>query len=72
MAVHLDQIVKRRAAGCQKLMVDRLEMLTIDEQTRSGKKVMDVGDPPGDGIFHRHHGQRGTAFLNGQNHVLKG
>ena len=71
MAVHLDKRIKRRALGCQQMVIDPLEMLTIDEQPGFRKKMVNVGHASGDGIFHRHHGQRGTPFLYGKDHVLE-
>ena len=71
VAVDLDKPVDGRALWRQKVMIDALEMLAIDEQSRSGKKMVDIGNPARDRVFDRHHGKRGAAFLNGKDHVLE-
>ena len=71
VAVHLDKRVQSGARRCQQMMIDALEMLAIDEQAGIGKKVVNVGDPAGDRVFDRHHGQRGAPLLDGEDHVLE-
>ena len=71
MAVNLDKIFKCGAARRQQLVVHPLKMLAIDKQTRSRKKMVDVGDAASNRILDRHHRQLGTTFLNGEDHVLK-
>ena len=69
--MHLNQRIKACAFRGQKPVVHRLKMLGNDKQAGFRQQVMDVGNPAGNRIFHRHHGKTGPSFLNTQDHLLK-
>src|SRR6476646_10957633 len=53
-------------------MADALEMFANNEQPRIGQQMMDVGDPAGDRVLDRDHGEPCLAALHRGKCVLEG
>src|SRR6202042_3439180 len=66
------QVLDPGARDRQQLKVDREKGLAHDVQTGSGQERMDVGDPSGDRVLDRDHGEFGRAVLYGRESILEG
>ena len=71
VAFHTADVAYFGAFQAKQHMVYALKMLADDVQTGLGQEMMDIGDPASNGVFNRHHGQRGPALLNAEQHILK-
>ena len=72
MAVNMGQFADFRARHGQKMVMHPVKMLADDVQVGIRQQMVDVGDPPGDGIFDGNHGQPRTAVMHGGEGVFEG
>ena len=72
VAVYMGDVRNLGAGQAQQVVVHPLEVFADDVQAGIRQQVMNVGNPPGHGIFNGDHGQRRLTVADGGEGVLKG